>query len=334
MGIIDSSTKQKILSFFKIIDKYYFLPILFILFILIYLITHENLFGLMMGLTFILMVIEDIIKGLLTGGVRSELKELIVALLVAIGVWYGISFLLNTSTPISAVVTCSMLPTLERGDMVIVRGENINTYGTIYVDSVDDIGSEAIVKVGNITKKVNGSIDSYCVFHSNDPLCAVYRSQPDRVIEYHGKLEFHYGVCKRKTRNNTEFYVPCVVSVKKIGSPITISLYPHSDKGDIIVYQPNKGDLFSYVGDIVHRGVVKIVAKDGTYFLTKGDNNQITDLQVYYPGYGGNHLIPEKNVKGKVIFRIPVIGYVKLFISAQLNMPEQCNYIFDEEKTT
>ena len=331
VNYLKDNTKQKILDFFKVIDKYYVLIILFLLFAVMFIIFHGNFYGLMLGLVFVLMVVEDVIKGVLTGGIKSELKELVVGLLVAVSIWYGISFLLNTSTPISAVVSCSMLPNLERGDMVLVRGDEFNTYGTLYLDDVSDIGPEAVVTIGNVSKVVNGSIDSFCMLNRDDPFCALYVTNPDKFVERHGQLEFHYGKCERRNiKDGDMFYVPCVVSVKKVDTAQEIKLYPHSDDGSIVVYQPNKGDLFSYVGDIVHRAVVKIKTKKGIYYLTKGDNNQITDLQVYYPGYGGNHLIPEDNIKGRIIFRIPIIGYVKLFLSAQLDMPEQCDYVFNE----
>lgn len=328
---IKNSAKNKIISMFNFIDKFHILTILFVLFAILFVFVRENIFGLMLGVIFVLMVIEDIIKGLLTEGFKSELKELVIGLVVALIIWYSISFLLNTSTPISAVVSCSMLPTLERGDMVLVHGGNTETYGTIYLDDISQVTPDALVVIGNREQNVEGSVHTHCSMYPKDAICLLYRSEPEKVTELHGPLEFGYGRCKRvELKTGETFIVPCVVSVKKSGTDDKILLYPHKEIGDIVVYQPNKGDMFSYVGDIVHRAVVTIKTKQGTYYLTKGDNNQVTDIQIYYPGYGGNRLVPEQNIKGNVVLRVPIIGYIKLLISAQLEMPEQCSYIFNE----
>ncbi|MCC7570441.1 hypothetical protein KO465_03785 [Candidatus Micrarchaeota archaeon] len=333
---MDDRTKKKLESFFYFIDKFHILTILFVLVLVLFVLVRQNVLGLMLGLIFIVMVAEDVIKGLLKDGVKSEIKELLIGILIAIAVLYGISFLLNTSTPISAVVTCSMVPQLDRGDMVLIRGTDVKTYGTLYMPdvSVYDITPDARVAIGNMSMNLEGSIDIYCSKFEDpdtDPFCYEYRRNPEYITEYHGPLAFQYGICERKSRRSDEtFEIPCVVSVKDVYSGQEISLYPHSKEGDIVVYQPNEGDLFSNVGDIVHRAVVTVKTKEGTYYLTKGDNNHITDLQIYMPGYGGNHLIPEKNVKGNVIFGVPIVGYIKLFMSAQFHMPEQCDYIFNE----
>src|SRR3989344_1525022 len=57
----------------------------------------------------------------------NELKktgvELLVALVLALGVWTGLELALPNSTPVDVVTSCSMLPNLERGDMIIVQGK-------------------------------------------------------------------------------------------------------------------------------------------------------------------------------------------------------------------
>ncbi len=93
-------------------------------------------------------------------------------------------------------------------------------------------------------------------------------------------------------------------------------------KNDIIVYPSNKTGR-----DIIHRAIVKINAKDGVFYLTKGDNHKTNvfidqDCEVaivnekiiaqkpcinLYP-------IKENIVKGKKIGRIPYIGYIKLVL--------------------
>jgi signal peptidase I len=74
--------------------------------------------------------------------------------------------------------------------------------------------------------------------------------------------------------------------------------YPY---GDIIVFHrpgmSSQGDL------IVHRAIGKTINNE-TYFTTKGDGNTNPD----------SWKVPESSIVGKVIFRIPWIGHVALFM--------------------
>lgn len=77
---------------------------------------------------------------------------------------------------------------------------------------------------------------------------------------------------------------------------ITADAYPD---GDIIVF--HKG-----VELIVHRAVAKEEREGKWYFQTQGDGNTAPD----YPTPN----VPEENVEGKVIMRIPWIGHIALFM--------------------
>ena len=79
------------------------------------------------------------------------------------------------------------------------------------------------------------------------------------------------------------------------------------------------------IGDIVHRTMFEINADGKVYYLTRGDNNPILDLQVYdYSRDLGNSPVPSGNSRGKVILRVPYLGYFKLFISGYLQEDSQC----------
>lgn len=68
---------------------------------------------------------------------------------------------------------------------------------------------------------------------------------------------------------------------------------------DIIVYHsPNDWDEL-----IVHRVYSNLTINNQLYFIAKGDNNFVVDPFV----------IPEKNVVGVVIFRVPSLGNVVFF---------------------
>jgi signal peptidase len=70
-------------------------------------------------------------------------------------------------------------------------------------------------------------------------------------------------------------------------------------EGDILVFMRNNYDEY-----IVHRAVEKYKENDIWRFITKGDNN----------AYPDGVPVPENRIVGKVIGRIPIIGYFSLFI--------------------
>ncbi len=90
-------------------------------------------------------------------------------------------------------------------------------------------------------------------------------------------------------------------------------------EGDVIVYTSYPQSI-----PIIHRAIVKINAEDGTFFLTKGDNQKTNPT--YDQDCGKIFLNnPEKecitffavkpeDIQGKAFFRIPLVGCVKLWI--------------------
>lgn len=90
------------------------------------------------------------------------------------------------------------------------------------------------------------------------------------------------------------------------------------NKNSVVVFKSNLTGK-----DIIHRVVLKIEANDGTFVLTKGDNNKtnfLIDQQCEITGNfvtnGCIHVsaIEKEELLGKKIGRIPYIGYLKLFL--------------------
>ncbi len=79
------------------------------------------------------------------------------------------------------------------------------------------------------------------------------------------------------------------------------------ETGDIIVFQSGKPD------PIIHRIVRKIKEDGKTYYQTKGDNYVTNPTPIQTNGIDETR-IPhdERIVKGKAVFRIPYLGYVKI----------------------
>jgi signal peptidase len=91
-----------------------------------------------------------------------------------------------------------------------------------------------------------------------------------------------------------------IVFVKGV-DPTTITV------GTIIIFQSPSGSI-----DIIHRviGIVKV--GDVLYFQTKGDHNQGPDP--WAPG------VPEQNIKGIYVGKIPYVGYITLALQGPLGI--------------
>jgi len=268
----------------------------------------------------------EVKQGAQKHGWKHELIDTVLALVIAVAVWYGCSFLLNTSSPVSGVVSCSMLPNLQRGDFVVVQGVEPKAYELEMSQAeLDSLSGRSLVSYVGINSSdvtnasLDGSLLAYC-FNSNTELCQVFKSSPEKVVERKGPFTYNYQMCSISYSNGNSLYQPCLRSVTFRNRE-----YLTNFSNDVIVYQPVKGDLYSYVGDIVHRVMFKINVDGKKYYLTRGDNNPLLDIQAYdYGNSIGNSPVPQENARGKVIARVPILGYFKLFISGYLTEDAQC----------
>ncbi|MDD5171850.1 MAG: hypothetical protein PHF60_02325 [Candidatus ainarchaeum sp.] len=264
----------------------------------------------------------EVKEGAQKHGWKHEVVDTLIALAVAVGIWYGLSFVLNTPSPISGVVSCSMLPNLQRGDFVIVQGAEIKAHEISMtqteLDSLTSARSFVVYPGGN--ESLEGSLFPYCTLNRNSEMCQAFIKSPETVTEQKGPFTYHYERCGLAISNGASLTEPCLKSVTFKGQE-----YLTNFSNDVIVYQPVKGDLFSYVGDIVHRAMFRIDVDGKSYYLTRGDNNPVLDIQQFdYSSGLGNHPPPQENVRGRVIFRIPWLGYFKLFISGYFDEDQQC----------
>jgi len=88
---------------------------LIVLFLLSYIVTGVWVFGLLIGLCIVWAVVLEFAQGAHEHGLKDEIKETFIALALALLVWFGAGFLLHTSSPLNAIVSCSMLPHIARG---------------------------------------------------------------------------------------------------------------------------------------------------------------------------------------------------------------------------
>jgi hypothetical protein len=264
----------------------------------------------------------EVKSGVKKHGWKNEIIDTAIALAVAVVLWYGAGFLLNTDSPVSGVVSCSMLPNLQRGDFVFVQGADVKAYDIEMSKSqLESLSGPATVTFGNESKTISGSIFPYCVSGMGSSMCYEFLKNPSSFVEKKGAFTYRYDRCPIAFKNGTKAYQPCVKSVEFEGTE-----YLTNFSNDVIIFQPPSSDFYSIIGDIVHRAFFRINVDGEYYYLTRGDNNPFLDIQAYdYRNGMTNHPVPEKYLRGKVIGRIPLLGYFKLFISGFFAADPQCD---------
>lgn len=283
-------TKEKIIK----IHKSNILLILFAISFILYLLTKSIILAFLAGTSLILVFIVDIYVNAAQTSWKEELNEIGKAALAAIIIWYGISFLLGTSVPISGVVSCSLLPSYERGDFVIVQGikaENINA-------PTVEINSSQLQDIVN-SKVLCGPTKNGTLNYSCQNMCPRISSSTKQLVGYSPE-------CVRS------------ITINESQKNQTIK---ENLQNDVIVYAAHINGTYANM-DIVHRVFLKLKVGNEYYLLTKGDNNNYMDISYF-------DIVREQDIKGKVIFRIPILGYVKLVISgpAYYGEPEGCDTI-------
>ncbi len=270
-------------------------------------------------------------------GMRRSMYDIMTAIVAVVVIWIILIILLGTSSPVNVVASCSMLPTLHRGDLVILRGiPNMTSFlkshdiSTVNVSpqemnyTISNMNSEFLAffaynpsntsKIGEIVNIPDPRvqlyntkcIDTYTVSGQPQDIskCAV-QSQGNNLIRY------NYSIESVDVAGITQ-YIPQTNRIT-IGNTTINENYSNP----IVVYQTTTNDSFS--GDIVHRVFAAIRAGSNYYLLTKGDNNGGLDIQFL------NYPVKSGAVLGYVVADLPIVGYLRLIISGQLSTPAGCN---------
>ncbi len=197
------------------------------------------------------------------------------ALIFAFLLYSFFGLILNTNSPMVIVSSSSMVPEMFRGDIIVLYGEK-------------NIKAEEI----NFNEEIKGKIYSDYGKTFPEPITKQFDSKTGQtLIKLNNPEEIQIGETK--------------IQITK--------------KGDVIVYfSPFSGK------EIIHRTIAKINASDGVFFLTKGDANPSIDQEcieqktIYgetvYLACITKNAIPEKEITGKAILRIPLLGCVKLWV--------------------
>ncbi|MDE1824946.1 MAG: hypothetical protein KGH61_05055 [Candidatus Micrarchaeota archaeon] len=317
--------------------------IMLVVLLISYAFDNNAIIGLGAFVLIIIIVAVELRTSLASVGAKRSAVDFGVAIGAAIAIWLILVIVLQTTSPIDAVASCSMLPNLQRGDFIVLHGiSNFSSFASEHKIPVIKMDPG---EFSQLRQNMQSEFLSYYAYIGNNKseisqIIPVV-SEPYGIALYNTKCLSTYSYLNQnqnigrcyvganpeqniiKYNYSIGLIVQGKVSAKApYTSSITINNLTISENysNPIVVYKTTPSDLFG--GDIIHRLVAVIDVNGSYYTLTKGDNNQGLDIQFEnYPAQQGD-------IVGYVVGRIPIIGYLKLIISGQLAEPAGCNQVF------
>lgn len=330
----------------------YLMYIILLSLYIIYFLDNIEIVGLAALILTVAILVIEFRSSIRSEGFRKTVYEVAWVLGMVMALFLAVSFMLQTSTlqragpgapfgfhigaPLDVVASCSMLPVLHRGDLVILHGINnissflqshsvpvVNVSSSAFDNMVNNMGSEflePLIYLQNNKSKITsfafgtaysvGFYNSQCLIRNPEPSssgsCFANQLQDNNLIRY------SYSIGNVMV-NNSKWNIPYTSSIT-IGNTIITENY----SGPIIVYRATSRDYFS--GDIIHRLYAAIRVGNNYYLLTKGDNNPILDIEALnYPANASTDII------GYMIGDIPGLGYPSLIIKGQIGSVPGCN---------
>lgn len=305
-------------------------------------ITNSN--NIIFALTLIaIVIIAELKLSAKSEGLKKTLFEAGASIIIAIAAVLIIpSIILHTSAPIDVVASCSMLPVMHRGDLVVLSGITnmtqflqknkipvVNVSQATFSTMLNNMNSEFVEPFAYFSGNrsaitltpINGSAYSVGFYSVSCINTYTYLRQPynynkcyvnpyslsNNLIKYN----YSIGRLQQAGQNLNVVYVSSIT----IGNTTLTQNYSNP----IIVYRTTSSDYFS--GDIIHRLYVAIRVGNNYYLLTKGDNNLVLDIEAM------NYPINMTNVVGSVVADVPYLGYPSLIIKGQIGSVPGCNQV-------
>ncbi|MDE1761919.1 MAG: S26 family signal peptidase [Candidatus Micrarchaeota archaeon] len=320
------------------------LYLLLVILIIAYAVYNNPIIGIIAFLVIVAIIVviaKEVKEEVQEKGSREGIKSLAMAIGAAVLIWVIAIVALQTTAPINAVASCSMLPSLQRGDLVILHGiSNLSAFARTHNVPIVNVSPSAFSAMesgmnneflayyaypsnsrGNLTSYVPSSypytislyntqcVDRIAYLKQGYNLASCYVGQnPSQNL-----IKYNYSI-QNTTVNGVQFKLIVTSAISINGTRIS-----ENYSNPIVVYSTTSSDTFG--GDIIHRLVAVINAGGSYYTLTKGDNNPALDIQF------GNYPSQHGDVLGYVIARVPVIGYAKLLLSGQFSQPAGCNQV-------
>ncbi|BCS90867.1 MAG: hypothetical protein ARM1_0324 [Candidatus Micrarchaeota archaeon] len=283
-------------------------------------------------LLFILILIFEIYNIAVEEGLKKAAIELIIVSVVIVLLFYGLSIFTGSRYPLDVVPSCSMLPNLHRGDIILInrvsidqlKAPIINITGYQYRQLYNNLSSYQYECV--YYKKLNNTEFGYRIEISDNYSAGfklgLYNPYSKRLIY---NSSFYNGFIGFECTNATRLYINgSSMKIAYLKALIVNNITIYGDRNNsIIVYSTTPNDTFYQEGaTLISHRVYAILRYGSNYsILTKGDNNPGLDQQY------GNYPVNYSNYNGKVVYIIPYLGYLKLLISGVSDNTDCNSYI-------
>ncbi len=320
------------------------LYILLFALIALYALYGSALVGAAAVLLIIALVVLEVKASIANEGAKRGLLDIGIAVGAAIVVWVLLAAFLQTAAPLDAVSSCSMLPTMHRGDLVVLHG--IGNFSSFVAQKHIPVVSMSASAFDAMQRNMSNEFLAYFAYYGNASRITyvlenstpynvgLYNTVCVSAADYYGRPGGIAG-CRVGGQAGLPIWYSYSLGNLSYGNYVFKALYTSSIgilntsltenySNPIIVYRATGNDAFS--GDIVHRVYAALNVSGTYYFLTKGDNNQALDIEF------GNYPVNQSDVVGYVVADVPALGYVKLLLSGQLATPAGCNTTLSAHK--
>jgi hypothetical protein len=282
--------------------------------------------GIALFLTLIAVICIETLNGVREFGYKRNIIEIVAVIVIVILVWYSMKFFLATKYPLDVVPSCSMLPTLQRGDILLLHGVQsplqlkapiFNISKGTYNNIVKEAGSGSLSCVAYIQNGNSAKVSQYMEPGASIGLYSTSnRGSIFTLQNQTGPLKYECSTTAVDFSNGTTRQIVYTSGIS-IGSQTVNGDHNNS----VVVYATIPQDLFYQEGDgyIVHRAYAVLNVSGSYYVLTKGDNNPGLDVQY------SNYPVNLSYVQGKVVGSLPYLGYLKLILSSRFTEPAGCN---------
>lgn len=309
--------------------------------IVAYVLTSISVIGILAFVLIAVILVTEFRMSLKSEGGRKTVIDIMIAVVAAVLIfWVLPATVLHTSSPIDVVASCSMLPVLHRGDIVVLHGISdmssfleehnipvVSVSQASFSNMVNNMQSEFIEPFAYTSSGNTATISSVIQKNSQYTLglynleCIAEEEQSEpsslnsclvsQSTEASDLIKYNYAIADLQTSsgNASIVYVPSIV----IGNTTVLENYSNP----IIVYKTTSKDYFT--GDIIHRLFAAIKVNNTYYLLTKGDNNPILDIESL------NYPVNSSNVIGYVVGSVPYAGYPSLIIKGEVGSVPGCN---------
>ncbi len=323
------------------IKPVYVLYALLVVSAVLYIITGISLLGAVAFVLVVVILAVEFGSSIKSAGVKKTLLDVGISVAAAVLLFLVLpSILLHTSSPVDVVVSCSMLPTLHRGDIVILHGVGsmqaflskhkipvINVSSAAFNSMLKNMQSEFLEPYAYANHNASEivpyaeSLSGYGLGYYSVPCLYMYSraGEPDNYYrcivpesaQQNNLITYSYSIGKEQ--------IPGSIVEAVYTSSINISgiAITENYSNPIIVYRAAPNDYFS--GDIIHRLYAAINVNGAYYLLTKGDNNPLLDIEAM------NYPVSQNAVVGYVVSDIPVLGYPSLIVRGQIGSVSGCN---------